>query len=197
MTKEEFLRALRLRLAGLRPNEVDEIIDDYTAYFADSAASGRDDSQVVASLGDPIELARALRAETEFQRLDQHWNLSNLLTATLALVGLALFDVVFLIPLLVLTLLITLIVAAAFVAVGALGLKVVAATLVFDLGSEPISILARLLFGVGLISGFAGGCALLLLCFGASVRALINYGRMHSRLSRPFITSVKHPARVL
>ena len=63
MTRDAFLRTLRLGLAGLPPQEIEEIVGDYAAHFAESNASGRSDEEVAAALGDPARTARELRAD--------------------------------------------------------------------------------------------------------------------------------------
>lgn len=196
MTKDAFLKAIRLQLAGLPDEEIEEIVEDYAAYFVESAASGRNDTEVAASLGDPIELARALRTAVGVRRLEANWSVSNLVAATSALVGLAVFDVLFLLPLLIVTLLITLGIAIALVVIGALGLKMIIATILFDLAGAPVMISSRLFVGIGLVTAFLGGGAFLLLCFGSAVRVLARYARLHSRVTRPIQAGFKHKAKL-
>ena len=68
MTKVEFLDTLRRRLSGLPPSEIDELVSDYAAHFADGVAAGRSEAEIAAALGDPMRLARELRAEAGFRR---------------------------------------------------------------------------------------------------------------------------------
>ena len=99
MTRDAFLRTLRQGLAGLPPREIEDIVGDYAAHFAD--ASGRGEAEVAAALGDPTRIARELRAEAGLRRFEAHWSVSNMLAATIALAGLAFVDIVFLLPLLI------------------------------------------------------------------------------------------------
>src|SRR6202012_5031014 len=62
MTRLEFLDVLRRRLAGLPPDEIDELVGDYAMHFADGMAAGRSEAQIAEALGDPVRLARELRA---------------------------------------------------------------------------------------------------------------------------------------
>ena len=68
MTRLEFLDTLRRRLAGLPPAEIDDLVADYATHFADGMAAGRSEADIAAALGDPMRLARELRAEAGFRR---------------------------------------------------------------------------------------------------------------------------------
>ena len=81
MNSEAFLRTLRAGLAGLSKQEIEEIIADYEAHFAEARASGRSEAEVVDALGDPARLARELRAETGLRRFESHRSFANLITA--------------------------------------------------------------------------------------------------------------------
>ncbi|CCV15916.1 DUF1700 domain-containing protein [Mesorhizobium sp. STM 4661] len=185
MTRDAFLRTLRLGLAGLPPQEIEDIVGDYAAHFAESEASGRSEAEVASALGNPARLARELRAEAGLRRFEAHWSVSNLLAAMLALAGLAVVDILFLLPLLIVTIVIALGLAIALVAVGALGLKIILTTLLFDGGGTFTATLGRLFIGAGLVSCLLGGGALLLLGLGAGIRVLGHYARLHSRLAQP------------
>ena len=63
MSRTLFLSRLRQGLKGLSPEEIDDIVTDYEAHFSDAAAAGRDEIDVAASLGDPMQLGNELRAE--------------------------------------------------------------------------------------------------------------------------------------
>lgn len=185
MTRDAFLRTLRLGLTGLPPQEIEDIVADYAGHFAESEASGRSEADVAAALGDPARIARELRADAGLRRFEAHWSVSNLLAATMALAGLAIVDILFLLPLLILTLFVALGLAIALVAIGAVGVKIIFATLLFHLGGPVIGVLARLLIGAGLLSCLLGGGALLLMGLGAGIRMLGHYARLHFRLAQP------------
>ncbi|WP_117193195.1 DUF1700 domain-containing protein [Rhizobium terrae] len=184
MTRDAFLRALRSGLAGLPSQDVEDIVADYAAHFAESKTSGRSEEEVAAALGDPARIARELRAEAGLRRFEDHWSLSNLVAATTALAGLAIVDILFLLPLLILTIFVAFGVAIALVAIGAVGVKIIFTTLLLDLGEPAIGAAARLFIGAGLVSGLLGGGALLLIGLGAGVRFLGHYARLHFRLAK-------------
>ena len=184
MTRDGFLRALRLGLAGLPADEIEDIVGDYAAYFAESHASGRSEDDVVAALGDPTKLARDLRAEAGLRRFEAHASLANLFAALLALVGLALVDIFFLLPILVITIIVTLGVAIALLALAGFGLKIIIVTLLFH-HSTFGAVSGSVLIGVGLVCCLFGGGALLLLGLAAGIKVLGRYARLHLRIAQP------------
>jgi uncharacterized membrane protein len=185
MTRDAFLHTLRSGLAGLPSPEIEDIVNDYAAHFAESDASGRNEAEVAAALGDPTRLARELRAEAGLRRFEAHWSLSNLIAATLALTGLVVVDILFLLPLLIVAVVVALGLAIALVAVGALGLKMIITALLFHGGGTLSATVGQFFIGAGLVSCLLGGGALLLLGLGAGIRVLGHYARLHYRLARP------------
>ena len=183
MTRDAFLHALRTELSGLPPVEIDDILADYAAHFAD--ASGRSEADVAAALGDPARIARELRAEAGLRRLEAHWSLTNLLGAAMALAGLAMLDIVLLLPLLLLTLVVTIGLAGALAVVAVIGVNTMLGAGPMPFGDPTMTgMLARLLIGAGLLSSVIGGGALLLMGLGTGVRLLGRYARLHFRLAR-------------
>lgn len=182
MTKDAFLNTLRRGLGGLPGEEIEEIMSDYSAHFAESESRGRSETEVVLALGDPARIARELRADIGLRRFETHWSLSNLIAAAMALVGLAIVDILLLLPLLILAILLAVGFAAGLLAIGAAGLNVIVTALLFNPGDTATVLLARLCIGAGLVSGFIGSGALLLMGLGAGIRALGHYARLHFRL---------------
>ncbi|MFY7778304.1 MAG: DUF1700 domain-containing protein [Elstera sp.] len=183
MTKDAFLRALRRGLAGLPPQEINNIVADYAAYFADSDATGRSEQDVAAALGDPARIARELRAELGLRRFEAHWSVSNLLAVVIALAGLAIVDILFLVPLLLITLVTALGLGIGLAVIGVSGVTIALTTLSFHLSGPVSSIIGHLLISAGLVSLFIGGGALLLMGLGAGIRILGHYARLHFRLA--------------
>jgi uncharacterized membrane protein len=185
MTRDAFLRTLRQGLTGLPPQEIEDIVADYAAHFAESDASGRSEQEVAVALGDPARIAREMRAEVGLRRFEAHWSVSNMLAAIMALAGLAFVDLFFLLPLLIVAMLIGMALALALVAIGAAGLKIIVSTVLFHFGGSIAGTVARLLIGAGLVSCLLGGGALLLMGLGAGTRLLGHYARLHFRLAQP------------
>ena len=88
MTKPEFLDTLRRRLAGLPPEEIDELVDDYAMHFAEGMAEGRSEAEIAKALGDPARLARELRAEAGFRRWEASPTPANFLSVTAGFIAL-------------------------------------------------------------------------------------------------------------
>lgn len=176
MTKDDFLSALRRLLAGFPADEIEEIVGDYAAHFAESATDGRDEAEVAAALGDPARIVRELRAEVGLRRLEAHWSFSNMLAALVALTRLVFVDILILLPLLLAAAVFALALAIVLAAIGAVGLRVIVTT-AFALGEPVLETIARLFLGAGLISSAVAGLALLLMGSSASIRVLGRYAR--------------------
>lgn len=185
MNRDSFLHTLRLGLAGLPPEDIEEIVDDYSAHFAESAASGRQEAEVAAALGDPARIARELKADAGLRRFEATWSVPNMLAAVLALAGLAIVDVIVLLPLLIVMTVTALALAVALLAIGALGVKVIVTALLFLDGGTLTAVVSHLSIGAGLVSCFIGAGALLLLGTGAGIRLLGQYARLHFQLAQP------------
>ena len=185
MNSEAFLRTLRAGLAGLSRQEIEEIIADYEAHFAEARASGRSEAEVVEALGDPTRLARELRAETGLRRFEAHRSVGNLITAMLALAGLAAVDIFFLMPLLLVVAALALGLGIGLAALGAVGAHMIFTVVFFAHGGSFVGGVVRFVVGIGLIACLVVGGSLLLLGLGAGVRMLGRYMRLHYHLLEP------------
>lgn len=186
MNREQFLARLRAGLAGLPAAEIDEIIADHDAHFAEGLAAGRSEAEVAAALGDPGRLARELRAEAGLKRWQTTRSPSTAAAAVFAVLGLGAIDILFLLPLLMG---LCGVLFGLFVAVIA-GLCAGGALFVggpFYAG--PGGTAAAMLAGLGLMGGAAAFGALLTLACVGLVNALVWYGRLHYRLLQPAIES--------
>ena len=183
MKRAEFLGELRKHLAGLPPNEIEDVVADYAQYFTDGIAAGRSEDDVAAALGDPQRLAKELRAEAGLRRWNEHRNAGNLAAAIFALIGLATVDLVFLLPLLFFAGLFLFILGVVLFALLIAGIALVISMLGF--GFFGLGGFARGLTGAGLIASAIAGGAIILLFLDALVRLLGRYTRLHYRLLRP------------
>ena len=179
MNRAHFMAQLRDGLAGLHHTDINDIVADYESHFADGAADGRTQEEVAAALGDPVRLARELRAEIGFRRWEENRSAGNFMGVVLALLGLATIDFIILLPLLCAL-------AAIFfgLSVACLGCIVGGAFLLFNLlwGGVMGNAAMQLLVAFSLISGAIGGGALLLLLMDIIAKLLIRYARLHFRL---------------
>ena len=121
-TEQEFTRILRSRLADtLSPEELNDIISDYTEHFRIGKTEGGSEEDLFRSLGAPEDVAREIRASHLVKKAEDDRSCKNILHAVLATIGLGLFNLVFvLIPfiILVLMLFIIFIVGIAFAVSG-------------------------------------------------------------------------------
>ncbi|MEQ5842624.1 DUF1700 domain-containing protein [Paraburkholderia acidicola] len=98
MTQDEFIQKLRHELGNFPKQAVDEIIADYREYFSDALAAGRSEAEVVAALGDPVKLARELKAQATFRQWETRRSFGNLIRVVMSIAGLGLLQLLLLIP---------------------------------------------------------------------------------------------------
>ncbi len=191
MTKTEFLDTLRRRLAGLPPSEIDELVSDYAAHFADGMAAGRSEAEIAAALGDPMRLARELRAEAGFRRWESARTPANFFAVLFGFVALMAVDFIFLLPLLGGLALFAIVVGFALLGLSLAGIV----TLIRALSWDHVltgHFLSRTLGGIGLLGFGIGGSALLLLTIDYVVRLLGKYARLHYALLNRAETGAAH-----
>ena len=181
MTQAEFLSILHDRLRGLPPAEIEELMDDYASHFAEGLAEGRSEAKIAAALGDPVRLARELRAEAGLRRWESARTPANFYTAMIGFLALIAVDFMFLLPLLGALALAALIVGLAMLGLCIAGLALVIKLFSFDHGLS-LHYLTRILSGVGLLGLGVGGGALLLMAVAYVVRLLARFARLHYTL---------------
>ena len=98
MTQDAFIQQLRHELRSLPKQMVDEIVADYREYFGDALAAGRSEAEVVAALGDPVKLARELKAQANFRQWETRRSFGNLMRVVVSIAGLGLLQLFLLIP---------------------------------------------------------------------------------------------------
>jgi uncharacterized membrane protein len=189
MTRNEFLTRLRRGLDGLSPDQIHDVMSDYETHFVDGQANGRTEEEIAAALGDPARLARELKAEAGFRRWEADRTAGNLAGAVLALLGLAAVDVMFLLPFLFVLGGVFLGCAAAAVGLLVAGFALLLGAVFPGLamfgwsGVSGISLLmAAGLAGLGLMAIGVGLGALFWLALNFTVRAMVEYARLHFRL---------------
>ncbi|HET7083192.1 MAG TPA: DUF1700 domain-containing protein [Rhizomicrobium sp.] len=180
MSRALFITRLRQGLKGLSPEQIGEIVTDYEAHFNDAIADGRNEIDVAASLGDPLQLGNELRAETMFRRWEERRNPRNFVQAGLGLAGLQAFNIVILLPVILALLICAGIAAYVLYLVGITGLHLLAGLL-----SGNGNVLVPALVGAGLVCGVVGVASLLALLLDAGLRSLGRYMRLNYRLLKP------------
>ena len=134
MTRALFIARLRQGLKGLSADEIADIVLDYEAHFSDAAVAGRNESDVAASLGDPLQLGQEISAETKLRRWERRRSPHNFLRAGFALTGLQTLT-----PLVVLPILALILVCAG-----------IAAYVLFEIGRTGLNLLMGLASGNGI-----------------------------------------------
>ena len=174
MTREQFLNTLRRRLAGMSPAEMGEIIDDYTNHFADGLAAGRTEEEIAAALGDPMRLARELRAEVSVRRWETNRTPGNFASALFGLLALIAIDFLFLMPV--------------FWTLFGLGLGVIGLVLAMCVGGLVLMLsifaldVVSTLGGLSLLSFGIGLSALVIMLGELIIKALVHFARLHFTL---------------
>ncbi len=99
VNKQDYINQLRKELNGLMQTDIDDIIRDQEEYFREAASSGRDESSVISSLGDPTVLAKELKAEYQIKVAANESKIpakaKGIFKAVLALCVLAPFNLIF------------------------------------------------------------------------------------------------------
>lgn len=185
MNRDQFLSELRAALKGLRPQETDDIITDYAAYFAEAQAAGRSEQEVASALGDPRRLARELRAEAGLKRWENRRTPGNFVGAVIALCGLAAVDLLILLPLLCILGLIAFATGVALFAIVVVGIGLLTTPFWGLTFGDWQGVASIMLAGIGLIAGGVGWGAVLLLLMEGFLILLGKYARLHYRLTKP------------
>ena len=182
MNRSQFLDQLRRGLAGLPPQDLNDIIADYSAHFDEGLAHGRSEEDVAQSLGDPKRLARELRAEAQVRAWEQKPTPGNFFAVLFAFVGLAAIDFVIMLPLLGWLALFAFITVMACIGLVIGGIAALVAALSFGHFQSVSNSLARFCAGVGLVSlGIALGASLLLFARWV-IDLLAKFARLHYKL---------------
>lgn len=95
MTKNQFLAELERQLYKLPKQEVEDILRDYDEYFQNAQFDGKDEHEVIKSLGSPKQLAKELLATYYFEEVQKSATFSNIARAVWAAVGLGFLNIIF------------------------------------------------------------------------------------------------------
>lgn len=107
MKQNEFFDRLKRELKGLPTSAIDEIVADYREYIGDAMAAGRSEDAVIAALGDPVKLARELKAQASYRQWEAQRSFGNLMRVVLSVAGLGLLQLLLLGPFLLYLLMLT------------------------------------------------------------------------------------------
>ena len=65
MNKKEFMQKLKDNLIGLNQTDKREVLLDYEEHFMDGKNQGRTEEEICAALGDPAEIAREIKSQSQ------------------------------------------------------------------------------------------------------------------------------------
>jgi uncharacterized membrane protein len=186
MTRAEFMAQLRQALSGMAPRELDDVVADYSAHFDEGLAAGRSEAQIATALGDPLRLARELRAEAGLRRWEQQRTPGALLGAMVSLGGMLAVDIFILLPFLLVFALSAFIAAMVLFAVSVAAVWLLMSGLLhWNNFAGMVSASSHALAGIGLLGGSVGCAALLWLLLEGLVRLLGRYARLHYQVLKP------------
>lgn len=105
MNQVTYLSQLKRALAGMPAADLADMLADCERHFIDGVAAGRDEAAIATGLGDPRRMAAELRAAAGVAAYEKKSSFGNLLRLIPVLGGLASFNLLMLVPALVLPLL--------------------------------------------------------------------------------------------
>jgi uncharacterized membrane protein len=98
MNRFEYLDALRDALFGLPEAAVASIVADYERRFAERSLAGQSEEEIMASLGDPKQIAAEKRATLQLNAFKEKKSVGNLVRLFFSLIGLFIFNLFMLVP---------------------------------------------------------------------------------------------------
>ncbi|SHE53215.1 Uncharacterized membrane protein [Seinonella peptonophila] len=97
MTKDDFFNELQRRLEKLPATEREEILADYEEHFQHAQFEGKEEQEILASLGSPRKLSKELLADYYLGQAKEKNSYANLLRAVFKTLGLGFFNLIFVI----------------------------------------------------------------------------------------------------
>jgi uncharacterized membrane protein len=98
MNRFEYLDGLRDALYGLPETAVAAIVADYERRFTERSAAGQSEEEIMASLGDPQQVAAEKRAARRPEATAQKLGFVNLVRMFFSLIGLSIFNLFMVVP---------------------------------------------------------------------------------------------------
>jgi len=131
MNKKEFLKILSRELRGIPEEERSDIIIEYEEHFEAGINRGRSEKDMANSIGNPVVIARELKAATLINIAEKDSSIINISRATFSTMGLGVFNLIFvLVPFLIVLAILTVLFAIA-ISIAALGITILV-TIIFE-----------------------------------------------------------------
>ncbi|MEK4924412.1 DUF1700 domain-containing protein [Cytobacillus sp. FSL R5-0569] len=94
MNKREFLITLEAELKDIDKQERIELLQDYEAHFEFGLEEGKKEEEIAKDLGSPRGIAKEVKASYHIEQAKGDGGIQNILQATLAVIGLGLFNLI-------------------------------------------------------------------------------------------------------
>jgi len=105
MNKEVFLENLKRDLKNIPEQDIVEILQDYAEHISIGLKNGRDEAEIIKSLGDPADIARQINADYHIKKAENKTSTINIFRAIYASAGMGFLNLLFILPLFVMLLL--------------------------------------------------------------------------------------------
>ncbi len=99
MNKEEFLESLKSNLKNIPQGDVVEILRDYAEHISIGLNKGREETELLKSLGDPADIARQIKADYHIKKAETKISAANIFRAIYASAGMGILNLLFILPL--------------------------------------------------------------------------------------------------
>lgn len=181
MNKKTFLNQLKKGLKGIPKADLDDILYDYEEHIDSALETGKSEEEITRELGSPKKIAKQHKAEFYFNQADEKKTTGSAFKAIIAGIGLSVFNIIFVLPLILSLYAALIAVFLSFIAVAASGLVVVVAGIIF-LGFLPA--LAVVFVGIGVT------CLGILLSLGMAwlikivTLGIVSYGKANIGIVR-------------
>ena len=189
MNKKQYIEKLARYLKGLPKEEIEDILSDFDEYFEIGKERGRKkEEELSISLGNPKALAKQIRLESYIKKAEQATSAANIGRAVFTSIGLSFFNLIFVLPLLLVIFAAIGALFAAAVSIGAAGITGTVGSFFYPLYSQyitfKVNIAAQIFAFIGLgsfgILFFIGDLYLAKLIY----RLIVKYLRFNLNIIR-------------
>lgn len=147
MNKNTFLHHLGKGLKGIPKKDLEDILYDYREHIDSALETGKSEEEITGELGLPKKIAKQHLAEFYFKQADKKGTTGSALKAIIAVIGLSVFNIIFVLPMLISLYAVLISIFLAFIAVAVSGM-VAAVAGVFFVPFLPA--LALVFIGIGI-----------------------------------------------
>ena len=102
MDKAAYIAIINENLADCSPQEVKETVEQIEEHFSVGLEMGKTEEEIINKLGDPVKVAKEIKAYNYISRVEEKVTFSNIFRAIIATLGMGFFNLVFIIGPLVL-----------------------------------------------------------------------------------------------